>query len=78
MKKTETNLARENQWEVEYVPGVSRGQVWSFLNGGGAVEILSDDKLTQWAKRAILAQKELTNKAALERIVREGVGGEVY
>ncbi|KAF4098329.1 hypothetical protein G5714_020359 [Onychostoma macrolepis] len=37
-----------------------------------------DASLTQQAKRAILAQKDLTNKAALERLVRKGVGDEVF
>ncbi len=72
VKKAETNLERGNQWNVEYAPGVSCGQIWSLLNGGDAAAVLSDDTLTQRAKRAILAQKDLTNKAALERLVREG------
>lgn len=42
VKKTETNLERENQWNVEYIPGVSCGQIWSLLNGGGAIDVLSD------------------------------------
>ncbi len=78
IKKTETNLERENQWDVEYAPGISCGQLWSLLNGGDAFAILSDESLTQRVKRAILAQKDLTNKAALERLVRKGVGDKVF
>ncbi|KAF4099030.1 hypothetical protein G5714_021060 [Onychostoma macrolepis] len=65
-KKAETNLDRERQWNAEYAPGITCGQLWSLLNGGDAAAVLSDASLTQQAKRAILAQKDLTNKAALE------------
>lgn len=34
--------------------------------------------MTQRAKRAILAQKDLTNKAALEIIIRNAVGNDWY
>lgn len=74
MKKTETNLERENQWDAEYAPGVTCRQIWSLLNGGDAAAILSDATLTQ---REILAQKDLTNKE-VERLVRKGVGDEVF
>ncbi|KAF4106207.1 hypothetical protein G5714_012197 [Onychostoma macrolepis] len=77
-KKAETNLDRERQWNAEYAPGITCGQLWSLLNGGDAAAVLSDASLTQRAKRAILAQKDLTNKAALERLVRKGVGDEVF
>ncbi len=78
IKKADSNLERENQWNVEYAPGVTCGQLWSLLNGGDATAVLSDASLIQRAKRAILAQKDLTNKAALERLVRERVGDEVF
>ncbi len=45
---------------------------------GDAFEFLSDESLTQRTKRATLAQKDLMNKAALERLVRKGVGDEVF
>ncbi len=48
------------------------------MNGGDATTVLSDESLTRRTKRAILAQKDLTNKAALERMVRKGVGDEVF
>ncbi len=48
------------------------------MNGGDAFAILSDESLTQRTKRAILVQKDLTNKAALERLIRKGVGDEVF
>ncbi len=45
---------------------------------GMIADVLSDASLTQRAKRAILAQKDLTNKAVLERIIKKGVGDEVF
>lgn len=65
-------------WNEQYVPGITCGQVWCLLNGGNPVEILADTTLTQRAKRVILAQKYLTNRAALERIIRDAVGNDEY
>ncbi len=48
------------------------------LNGGDATEILADTSLTQCAKRAILAQKDLVSKAALERLIRNAVGSAAF
>ncbi|KAK2910830.1 hypothetical protein Q8A67_002963 [Cirrhinus molitorella] len=69
---------QRDMWNKEYAPGITCGQVWSLLNGGDAVKVLADTTLTQRAKRAILAQKDLTNKAALERIIRSAVGNDIY
>ncbi|KAK9970280.1 hypothetical protein ABG768_026235 [Culter alburnus] len=77
-RKKDTLLVKEDLWDEQYAPGITCGQVWSLLNGGDAVEILADTTLTRRAKRAILAQKDLTNKAALEKIIRSTVGNERY
>ncbi|KAK2890587.1 hypothetical protein Q8A67_013230 [Cirrhinus molitorella] len=77
-KKNETLLDQRDMWNKEYTPGITCGQVWSLLNGGDAIKVLADTTLTQRAKRAILAQKDLTNKAALERIIRNAVGNDIY
>ncbi len=52
--------------------------MWGILNGGDATEILADTSLTQRAKRAILAQKDLVNKAALEKLIRNAVGSAAF
>ncbi len=52
--------------------------MWGILNGGDASEILADTSLTQRAKRAILAQKDLVSKAALERLIRNAVGSAAF
>ncbi len=52
--------------------------MWGILNGGDATEILADTSLTQRAKRAILAQKDLVSKAALERLIRNAVGSAAF
>ncbi|KAK2878654.1 hypothetical protein Q8A67_019445 [Cirrhinus molitorella] len=77
-RENETLLDQRDMWNKEYAPGITCGQVWSLLNGGDAVKVLADTTLTQRAKRAILAQKDLTNKAALERIIRSAVGNDIY
>ncbi|KAK2885957.1 hypothetical protein Q8A67_016794 [Cirrhinus molitorella] len=77
-RKNETLLDQRDMWNKEYALGITCGQVWSLLNGGDAVKVLADTTLTQRAKRAILAQKDLTNKAALERIIRSAVGNDIY
>ena len=77
-RKKETLLEKRDMWDTEYAPGITCGQVWCLLNGGDAEEILADTRLTQRAKRAILAQKDLTNKAALERIIKGSVGDSWY
>ncbi len=77
-RKRETNLDRNHEWDREYAPGITCGQVWGILNGGDAIEILADTSLTQRAKRAILAQKDLISKAALERLIRNGVGSVAF
>lgn len=77
-RKRETLLEKEAMRDREYAPGITCGQVWCLLNGGDAVEILADTTLTQRAKRAILAQKDLINREALERIIRNEVGSDYY
>ncbi len=77
-RKRETNLDRHDEWDREYAPGITCGQVWGLLNGGDATEILADTSLTQRAKRAILAQKDLVSKAALEKLIRNAVGSAVF
>ncbi len=54
------------------------GRCGGILNGGDATEILADTSLTQCAKRAILAQKDLVSKAALERLIRNAVGSAAF
>ncbi|XP_055067717.2 uncharacterized protein [Misgurnus anguillicaudatus] len=69
----DTLLDKINQWDTEYAPGITHGQVWRLLNGEDATTILADTTLTQRAKRAILAHKDLTNRAAFERIIMKAV-----
>lgn len=52
--------------------------MWALLNRGNAKQILADTTLTQRIKQAILAQKDLTNRAALERIIRSKVGNDEF
>ncbi len=75
-RKRDTN--RADEWDREFAPGITCGQVWGILNGGDAVKILADTSLTKHAKRAILAQKDFINTAALERLIRNVVGNDVF
>lgn len=77
-KKYGSPLARENQWDDEYAPGITDGQVWCLRNRGDARAVFADTTLTCRVKRAILAQKYLLTTAALERNIRNGVGNERY
>ncbi|XP_065095999.1 uncharacterized protein [Paramisgurnus dabryanus] len=72
-RKKEPLSDKIDQMDTEFAPGITHGQVWRLLHEEDTMTILAETTLTQRAKRAILAHKDLTNRAAFERIIMKSV-----